>query len=359
MLRFLISIAAGILLLTQLVLCQNASEQLRSSKCWEFSRPGYEIAAASAISDGVLVSNSAGSLILLAKNGQQLWQSEGLGTLRSNIAANGRSVYMVSQVSTKNGDAVVLRGLSLHTGLPILTLDVGGEGSKWRLLLFGNRIVASESNGRLLAIDVDARSRVWERPGGDPSINAEFADQDTIGLATGAGDLLLVSVFNGKERGRVDLLHGISAFYLSGDHTYLGNATGEIAAAQTAGSAAKWKFRTGGRITHILEAARSIFVGSNDNFLYSFEPTRGALQWKRRLSGRIAGVVPVLGTYLAVNALDAKDWDLIDARNGRNAGRIVSDGVDATRSSAFAFLNGMVISAPNAVSFYSFENCPE
>jgi outer membrane protein assembly factor BamB len=358
MMRSLILIAGLIFLLTPVVPAQNASEQVRSSKCWEFSQTGYEIAEGHVVSDGILISNNAGSVIFLSKNGEKLWQSEAFGTLRSNLEANERGVFMVSKIPTNTGDSFVFRELSLQTGLPTFSIDLG-TGSRWRLLRSGNQILAYESYGRALAIDVNERSRSWERPGGDPVIDAEFANEETIGIAAAGGEVFLLSAIDGKEIGRANLLRGISAFHISGDSIFLGNAAGEMIAGRTNGSGANWKFRTGGRITHILEASHSILAGSNDNFVYSFEPAKGTLQWKRRLSGRISGIVPVMDDFLAVSVLDSKDWDLIDARNGRFAGRMIIDGDDAARSSAFAFPDGIAISAPSSISFYSFGNCKQ
>lgn len=121
-------------------------------------------------------------------------------------------------------------------------------------------------DGRLFAIDTDARIRAFDSATGAPLWTTQLASED------GRNER---SLYGG----------GVSAF---GERVYATNGVGEVATLEAATGAEIWRVKPGGPLRGSPTLAfGSLFVLSQDNQLFSLRASDGDLQWTQ--SGSVEG----------------------------------------------------------------------
>jgi hypothetical protein len=100
-----------------------------------------------------------------------------------------------------------------------------------------------------------------------------------------------------------------------------------------------------------------ILAASNDNFLYLLTGRNGGLEWKRRLTGRVAQIGVIGSRYALVSSLDQHGALLIELEHGRVAGQIALDADEALITSPIGIGEAITLLTDSAVYGYSTRGC--
>ncbi len=103
---------------------------------------------------------------------------------------------------------------------------------------------------------------------------------------------------------------------IAGDRLYVSVDSGRIAVLELLTGALIWERRLGGAPREILVAG-DIFVGATDNYFYRLSPRDGALRWRWRAGGDIAGLAAVDEDNVYFSSLDNTLWALDRSHGGQ------------------------------------------
>ena len=103
---------------------------------------------------------------------------------------------------------------------------------------------------------------------------------------------------------------------IAGDRLYVSVDSGRIAVLELLSGAPIWERRLGGAPRGILVAG-DLFVGATDNYFYRLSPRDGALRWRWRAGGDIAGPPTVDEDNVYFSSLDNTLWALDRSHGGQ------------------------------------------
>ena len=147
--------------------------------------------------------------------------------------------------------------------------------------------------------------------------------------------------------------------------TAVGEITGDVITGDERGNLTSlgksekvnWNFKSGGKISAIVEIGSNLLAASNDNFVYLFTSRNGGIAWKRRLNDRVSQIGVIDGKFALVSGYEEHGAMLIDLGSGRVAGQITlaADEFAVTRPVSS---NGKIFILTNsAVYGYSPTDC--
>lgn len=358
MLRYSAFFICVLLAAFQPLLGQNADEQVSAAKCWAFEQDGFETFDAVGLAGGVVLADRSASLIRISKDGEKLWQSDQAGALDSNIAVGEGSLFFVTR--SQSGGRTWFREVSLQTGLQVFSLEVG-SGTGWRLISGKGSVLYIFNSNRVLVIDIEGRRKKWERHFDGGIAIAIEGSENNLWIVKKAGTAVSVEAADGSELQRFPTVgEPISAIH-SGTSLLVGTANGDLRSFRNGAGTLNWKFRAGGRISHLLNDRSNVIAVSDDNFIYSFDQRNGSLRWKRRVGGRVSDFKMLSPDYAAVKVIDANFWEITDIRTGRLSGRVLMDQteqMDKLAPSLVRLEEGFAIGYRRGVSRYSLSKCP-
>ncbi len=296
------------------------------AKCWTYE---FGDAAASVIaSDGVRVYVGGGGQVdALSLDGQRMWRTEFGGGIISNILPLDEGLFFAVPVPTGgdkgNGGGDTLRVLSKETGITKLSIKLP-EASEHYLAAYQGGIIVVSANGVVQYRDSKTGTAKWKRELADGFATAPRFLADKLIVASTAKQVFAISLATGEIDSMRKVPFNITAVgqTAAGD-LMVGDERGNLTSFLGNTEKVTWKFRAGGEISTILPTGVNILITSHDNFAYSLVAKNGAVDWKRRLSGRVGRIATLEERYVLMSGIDDHGAVLTDLTNGKSAGQIV------------------------------------
>ncbi len=181
----------------------------------------------------------------------------------------------------------------------------------------GDGLLHAATPTGLLALDAETGAVRWEA-GLEPHVSAPLlwaAGWLIVALET--DEVLALHAGIGGTVWRQSVPGGISTRpTIAGNRLYVPVDSGRLAVLELLTGALVWERPLGGAPQEIL-AARDLFVGATDNFFYKLSPRDGALRWRWRAGGDIAGLPAVDEDNVYFSSFDNTLWALDRSSGGQ------------------------------------------
>ena len=181
----------------------------------------------------------------------------------------------------------------------------------------GGGLLHAATPAGLLALDAETGAVRWET-GLEPRVSAPLLlTAGWLIVALETDELLALHAGLGGTVWRQPVPGGISTRpTIAGDRLYVPLDSGGIAVLELLTGALVWERRLGGAPREILVSG-DLFVGATDNFFYKLSPRDGALRWRWRAGGDIAGLPAVDEETVYFSSLDNTLWALDRSSGGQ------------------------------------------
>ena len=328
------------------------------SKCWSYqASPDLSVAAGVDQKNIYFIDTDSRLHAVDMDSGTKLWSSDIGGTTVADLLVSGSSLF----VATSLGDISAgpqadgrLRSISTQTGITSWVSDIT-VSDRISIGVRNGTVVTATLSGEVSAFVRETGAAAWSKNLGFRLASYPIFEQGALTIVTVNNELLRIG-----ERGEVSRIAKLdntpSALFSRTDSgTLVGDDRGNLVFISP-GDKRVWSFKNGARISHILPFDSEYIVASDDNFIYKL--TRGgAVEWKRRLSGRTTGKPLLIGNSFVASVVGEGDVYVIDARNGKILNRIeIGDGISAEISSTSDH-RGFAILHPQGLIRYSEEAC--
>jgi len=258
------------------------------------------------VSEGtIFFGNDKGTLIAISPDGKIKWKYESGASIDAPPMVFGNKVI----IGTSDG---ILKAVDKFTGKLIwsYTTDnqIVGSANVW---VEGNKagIVTGSYDYYLHCVDVQTGKSLWK-------VETENYINGTPAILNGKivfggcdGILRVVDPLTGKQKDSVNIgVYIASSPALSGDFAYFGDYDGNKYCVNINTKKIAWEIPAsaeGGSILGIPGIGnKSVLIGSEDKYLYSYAAFDGKLQWKYRTNGRIVGSPVISPTKVLFAAMD-------------------------------------------------------
>ena len=328
------------------------------TKCWEYPSIAELSTLPTADDRSVFFLNSDRKLesadLLAAR---KIWSSELGGEVISNLLlADSTLLVVTSATSSESRDpgVITLRSLSKETGVTNWSRAMPGASRIW-LGVVGDSVVAVDVAGGITAHNPADGSQLWTTNLGVPiSADPQFSTGQII-VATAGKEIVKISAGGSTAVVSKTQFTPTAVLVASSSRYLIGDDRGNILL--MAGGERDWKFRNGARISFLLSYDSEFIAASFDNFIYKIS-RGGNVEWKRRLSGRVASRPLILGDTAAVSIIGDGNIYFIDLKNGKITNRVDTTDGSATGTVTIAGASGLVISGTRGLSLYSRGKCP-
>lgn len=329
------------------------------TKCWEYSSVPDLSAQPATDNSRVYFLNTEDKLEAAdLRSATKVWSTELGGDVISNLLVRDDALFVTTSSNGDSNEGVktaTLRSLSKQTGVTNWSYAMPMSG-RVTLGIVGNTVILVESNGTITARDAATGSAVWQKRlnvavSGDPhfrpdAITLATADKGVISVAADGGTRTLFKT----QRQPTSIMFESDGRYLIGDDR--GNLV------FTSGSKRPlWKFKHGARISYLLAYESEFLVASLDNFFYKLS-RGGNVEWKTRLTGRIARPPIVSGDTAVVSIVGDESVYFIDLHNGKISNRVPTGDDDVAAAITNVGDSSLVLSASRGLALYSREQCP-
>lgn len=356
-------ISAAVLLCAVGVFAQTESgKTLVIEKCWDYPTGEAVIVSVSADAENVFVAFGNGTVKALGlKDGRDRWSADLGGKITSNVVVLADRVLVVTSSVEPNGtggESSTLRALSKETGLTLFSAKVAGA-KKTHLVAGTDAIVALGSTGSVTGLTLDGKPR-WNYSmssglaadpftlGGGITIPLLDKSIQQIGFSNGE----TISKHNG---GSVPMAIASDA----DGRFYIGDERGRVYSTDASSGDINWKFKTGGRIEHLVIGDDRVYAASVDNFIYSISTEKGSVVWKKRLAARIDGRPLLWESMLVVSSFGESSAAIIDAKDGKTIKTIeFGAGNVKIASTVLATDGSLILPLQNGLSVVRFGGCP-
>lgn len=335
----------------------TAPAELSVSRCWT----NAEIAggkSAALESDTIFVGSAQGEIAAFSAGGRMLWSSELGGRVSSNLLITETSIIAVTSVIPAAGGEQVdlLRSLSKVTGVTNWIAKLA-PASRYSLTVSNDDVVVVGSGGQILAVNQKSGAAKWNRT--VPTLTAEplFA-RGKVMIAVEGQQMLTVSLETGETE---------NSRKLPGNASVIAeNSLGQIVTGDERGNVfllngtdkPVWKFKSGGAITRLYVVIDYIVAVSNDNFVYHLLMRNGDVDWKRRLSGRVAGAGVVGDRYVVTQSLDDQSIVFTDLQTGKTAGQFFVETGEILSGNVVNSGSSVFLTTDRGLHRVSIEGCP-
>ena len=181
----------------------------------------------------------------------------------------------------------------------------------------GNGLFHAATPDGLLALDAETGAVRWESALEAPVSAPLLWRAGWLIAALESEVLLAMHAGTGGTVWRQAVAGGVSVPpTIAGDRLYVSVDSGRIAVLELLSGALIWKRRIGGAPRGILVAG-DLFVGATDNYFYRLSPRDGALRWRWRAGGDVAGVPAVDEDNVYFSSLDNTLWALDRSHGGQ------------------------------------------
>lgn len=326
------------------------------SKCWSLALDDGDRLAASG--EQIFVGRSGAKISSLSPDGKGLWLTELGGEIVSNILAGQGGVLIVTSTIDGDSDKIsvgTLRFLSSGTGITNWTAKLP-EADSYSLGFGGDSVIAVTSKGALLAFDAKTGAAKWRRELAEGFVGEPRFNHANVYVASTAKQIFTISLASGEI---------VAVKKLQFAPTAVGEITGEVFMGDERGNLTSlgksdkvnWNFKSGGKISAIVEVGNHLLAASNDNFVYLLTGRNGDVTWKRRLNERISHIGVIDGKFAIVSGYEEHGALLININSGKIAGQLnlAADEFVVDRP---VFSSGKIIILTNsAVYGYSATKC--
>lgn len=298
-----------------------AGGEVTLSRCWSF--PILDGKRLSAHGAHIFVGSSGAKIEALSLDGKKLWGSELGGEIVSNILATNAGIFLVTSVIDAGSGRTVggtLRLLSRETGITAWTVRLS-EADGYVLGLGADLVIAVTGRGTIESFDLKSGAARWRRELaagflGEPRFNhanvyAASTTNQVFTLALDNGEIVSVKKLKFAPTALVEITGDVITGDERGNVTSLGKS-----------EKVNWNFRSGGRISTILEVGSNLLAASNDNFVYFFTGRGGGIEWKKRLDNRVTQISVIDDKFALVSGYEEHGAQLIDLDSGKVVGQL-------------------------------------
>jgi outer membrane protein assembly factor BamB len=325
------------------------------SRCWSFA---VEDGMAVALNGThIFVGSGGGKVQALSPDGSKLWASDLGGEIASDLLAGEGGVFLATSVSSDSGKSGqgTLRYLSRETGITGWTAKLP-DADSYSLGLRAQSVVVVTSRGTIQAFDASNGAAKWRRELAEGFVGEPRFNQMNVYVASTAKQIFTVSLSDGEV---------IAVQKLRFSPTAVAEITGDVFAGDDRGNLtslgkaekASWNFKSGGKISALVEVGENLLAASNDNFVYLFSGRNGRLAWKRRLDDRVSQIGLIDGKFALVSGYEENGVQLIDLHSGRMVGQINLAEDEFATARPVSFGGRIFILTTKAVYAYSPATC--
>lgn len=313
-------ISAAVLLCTFGIFAQTEPDKaLVIEKCWDYPTGESVVVTISADEENVFTAFDNGTVKSLGlKDGRDRWSADLGGKVTSNIVVLADRVLVVTSSVEANGtgESSTLRALSKETGLTLFSAKVPAA-PKIYLVANTEVVIVFGSTGSAVGLTHDGKPR-WNF-----STSSGIAAEP---LVSGMGitiPLLDKSIQQiGFTNGETVSKHNGNGLpnSVAGDNDgrlFIGDERGRLYSTNAGSGDVNWKFKTGGRIDHLVSGDDRVYAASVDNFIYSISKVKGSVVWKKRLTARIDGRPLLWDSMLVVSSFGESSAAIIDIKDGK------------------------------------------
>lgn len=287
-LRLALAYAEGCIYAVDALGTVSALDAKTGDKIWNIDLDKKITSGISAASGILVVATEDGDIIVLdAKNGKQRWTANA----GNQILAPAQIEHGVVLVKTVADNLLAFDANSgrklwnFMIGAPTLILRLGSTPE-----IAGNNVYAGFANGRLLALQLQMGTIVW---------------QQQIAMPNGANDV--------EQMVDIDIDPVLKA-----DRVYIATYQGRIAALDMQTGKPIWDHKMSS-YTGVLANEEAVYTTDADGYLWSFTADAGRVNWRQeKLKARILTAPAFMGANIVVadaegylHWLDAKTGDLI------------------------------------------------
>ncbi|MGB7201555.1 MAG: PQQ-binding-like beta-propeller repeat protein [Pyrinomonadaceae bacterium] len=327
------------------------------SKCWSFAVEDGKMLTAGG--SHIFVGSGGAQVDALALDGKKLWATELGGEVVSNLLASEGGVFLVTSVvngeSGKSGGGT-LRYLSKETGITVWSAKLP-EADNYSIGLGADSVIAVTSKGVIEAYDLRTGSQKWRRELAESFVGEPRFNHTNVYVASTAKQVFTVSLDRGEIVSVRKLQFAPTAVgEITGD-VFTGDDRGNLTSLGKSDKKVNWSFKSGGKISAIVEVGGNLLAASNDNFVYLFSGRNGDVAWKKRLNERISQIGVIDGRFALVSGYEENAAHLIDLDSGKLVGQL-NLAVDEFAMARPVSSNGKILILTNgAVYAYSSANC--
>lgn len=281
--------------------------------------------------------------------GEPLWIAE-LGGKAASKPAVGDGLVLAAM----SGDSIGrIFALSASTGLTIWSATLP-PASGYHIFTTASGIAVISDRGDITLLRREDGNIISRAAFGGPLSIEPAASPYALMTASTDGSLAISSV-NGEVLIRRQLDSPAAAGLLFGKSwAVYSDAAGRIYAIKTAGGKLIWKFKTGGKVSHLATIRGNIAAGSADNFIYLLDSETGSVRWKVRLPGRIERLAAIDEQSIAATVIGENQVFIIDAENGKLVDSVNLPGDGHPLPIPPAGSDGrLVIAATNGIAIFS------
>jgi outer membrane protein assembly factor BamB len=139
---------------------------------------------------------------------------------------------------------------------------------------------------------------------------------------------------------------------------YIGDDRGRVYSTDANSGSINWKFKTGGRVEHIVIGDDRVYAASVDNFIYSISTDKGSVVWKKRLPARIDGRPLLWESMLVVSSFGESSAVIIDAKDGKTIKSIEFGAGNVKIASTVLTSDGsLILPLQNSLNVVRFGGC--
>lgn len=355
-------ISVAILLMSFAVVAQAADEKpLLIEKCWDYPTGESVVVAVSADADSAFAAFDNGTVKAIGlRDGRDRWSADLGGRISSNIVVLADRVLVVTSTTEANGtsgESSTLRALSKETGLTLFSAKVPGARKNY-LVVGTDAIVVISSTGSVVGLTLDGRPR-WNFAMSSDVAADPFASVSGITIPLADGSIQQIGFTNGETISKHN--GGSVPMAIASDANgrfYIGDERGRVYSTDASSGDINWKFKTGGRIEHIVIGDDRVYAASVDNFIYSISTDKGSVVWKKRLPARIDGRPLLWKSMLVVSSFGESSAAIIDSKDGKTIKTIDFGTGDVKIASTVLAIDGSVIlPLQNGLSVVRFGGC--
>jgi outer membrane protein assembly factor BamB len=247
----------------------------------------------------------------------------------------------------------VLRSVSRQTGITTWSAALAAAPLNTLGVIDGG-VFSVSSNGVVAGFTVDKGAPFLTAGiGANVTAGPQF-NEGSLVVGTDRKDVITVDVVTGRIT-TIARSAGLptAVFVEASGRILVGDDRGNITF-NSADGRRVWKFRNGARISAVVRYDSEFLATSHDNFLYKIS-RGGSVEWKRRLSGRIAAEPAILGDLALVATVGDGSVYAIDLSNGKIGNRIESG--EESSVQVVAGKDGFAIVAATKLSYFGRHGC--
>ena len=299
----------------------RAPAEVTLLQCW--SSPVEDGRALTVRGKTIFVARGGARVEAISIEGQKLWSTELGGEIASNLIVGDVGLFLATSVAKREADkndGGTLRLLSKETGITGWSAKLP-EADNYSLGLGAESVVVVTGKGAIEAFDAKTGAQKWRRELAEGFVGEPRFNHENVYVASTANQVFTVSLANGEIVAVKKLKFAPTAVAeITGD-VFAGDERGNLTSLGN-GAKAKWNFKSGGRISAIVEVGGNLLTASNDNFVYLVTGRNGGVAWKRRLDDRVSQIGLIDGKFALVSGYEERGAQLLDIGSGKVAGQL-------------------------------------